>query len=117
MRYHIALADPLPAGAEPVNTALAGNREVLPPNEGPGGGPIPLSIRYPFWRMSWYDHQNFRDHQAEAFTSVLYSGKYDYEYQIRATTPGHYHVPPTKMEEMYSPETFGRTATEEVIVE
>lgn len=116
-RYHVALADPLPAGAEPVNTALAGNREVLPPNEGPGGGPIPLSIRYPFWRMSWYDHQNFRDHQAEAFTSVLYSGKYDYEYQIRATTPGHYHVPPTKMEEMYSPETFGRTATEEVIVE
>lgn len=115
-RYHIALADPLPAGTEPVNTALKGNRQIVPGKK--IGRPIPLDMCcFPFWRISWYNHQNFRDHQAEAFSSVLYSGEYKYEYQIRATTPGRYQVPPTKVEEMYSPETFGRTASEVVIVE
>lgn len=111
-RYHMALADPLPAGTEPVNKALKGSRDITP-GKGVDEGITPFW----WWRRTWYEHQNLRDHQAEAFTSVLYSGKYDYEYMTRATTPGHYHVPPTKAEEMYSPETFGRTASEEVIVE
>jgi uncharacterized protein YfaS (alpha-2-macroglobulin family) len=35
----------------------------------------------------------------------------------RATTPGNFVVPPTKAEEMCYPETFGRSATDMVIVE
>ena len=35
----------------------------------------------------------------------------------RATTPGDFVVPPTKAEEMYSPETFGRSAGDRLIVE
>jgi hypothetical protein len=34
----------------------------------------------------------------------------------RATTPGSFIVPPTKAEEMYQPETFGRSATDRVEV-
>jgi uncharacterized protein YfaS (alpha-2-macroglobulin family) len=35
----------------------------------------------------------------------------------RATPPGEFIVPPTKAEEMYAPETFGRGASDRVIVE
>jgi len=41
---------------------------------------------------------------------------YDYSYVARATTPGTYVVPPAKAEEMYSPEVFGRGATDRVVV-
>jgi uncharacterized protein YfaS (alpha-2-macroglobulin family) len=64
-----------------------------------------------------FEHQNLRDQQAEAFTSELYAGDYTYSYLMRATTPGEYIVPPTKVEEMYETETFGRAASERVIVE
>ncbi|MFC2055179.1 hypothetical protein ACFLV7_12935 [Chloroflexota bacterium] len=35
----------------------------------------------------------------------------------RATTPGNFVVPPAKAEEMYSPEVFGRSGSDWVIVE
>ena len=54
---------------------------------------------------------------AEAFTSLLWDGVYNYTYVARATTPGTFVVPPTKAEEMYSPEVFGRSASDWVIVE
>lgn len=92
---------------------------VLPPPPppmpyAPNFGELQLT---PWWTWSWYEHQNLRDSQAEAFTSLLNGGSYTYTYLIRATTPGDYIVPPCKAEEMYAPETFGRTATDHVIVE
>jgi uncharacterized protein YfaS (alpha-2-macroglobulin family) len=36
---------------------------------------------------------------------------------VRATTPGRFVAPPPKAEEMYSPEVFGRGASELVVVE
>ena len=44
-------------------------------------------------------------------------GVHTYTYLARATTPGIFVVPPTKAEEMYHPETFGRTGTARVVVE
>jgi hypothetical protein len=35
----------------------------------------------------------------------------------RATTPGTFVTPPTKAEEMYSPDVFGRSSSDVVIVE
>ena len=35
---------------------------------------------------------------------------YRYRYLARATTLGTFVVPPTQVEEMYTPEVFGRTA-------
>jgi uncharacterized protein YfaS (alpha-2-macroglobulin family) len=67
--------------------------------------------------MNWFEHQNFRDERAEAFTSLLWEGVYNYTYVTRATTPGKFVVPPAKAEEMYAPETFGRTGTDFVNVE
>ena len=72
---------------------------------------------YPsWWWRRWFEHQNLRDDRAEAFTSLLCAGTYDYTYVARATTPGTFVVPPTKAEEIYAPETFGRSASDTVVV-
>lgn len=111
-RYHVALVDPLPAGFEALNPALAVTGDI--PKD-------PESQANPYggwwWWGPWYEHQNLRDERAEAFTSLLWEGVYTYTYVARATTPGEFIVPPTKAEEMYSPEVFGRSGTERVVIE
>ena len=49
--------------------------------------------------------------------ALLRAGVHSYSYLARATTPGRFVVPPPKAEEMYFPETFGRGATDVVVVE
>lgn len=109
-RYHVALVDPLPAGLEAVNPALAVSSQQAP--EEPELAPMHFS-----WMGTWYEQQNLRDERVEAFTSVLPEGVYTYRYIAKATTPGSFIVPPTKAEEMYAPETFGRSASTKVVVE
>lgn len=110
-RYHVALVDPLPAGLEPLNPALAiteavqqRKQEAFPQTRGS------------WWRQNWFEHQNLRDERVEAFASILGEGVYSYSYVARATTPGEFVVPPAKAEEMYSPEVFGRTGSDRVII-
>jgi len=110
-RYHVALVDPLPAGLEIVNPDLA-----VSSNEGTGENPAEMSYGWWWWR-TWYEHQNFRDERAEAFTSLLWDGVYTYSYIVRATTPGTFVAPPAKAEEMYSPEVFGRSGSDWVVIE
>ncbi|HSJ91726.1 MAG TPA: hypothetical protein VK917_06635, partial [Ilumatobacter sp.] len=112
-RTSVALVDPLPAGLEPLNPALAVT-STTPPEEG-GDDPIPLDCCW-FWGWNWFEHQNLRDDRVEAFASYLPGGTYEYTYIARATTPGEFVVPPTKAEEMYAPEVFGRTASDRVVV-
>jgi len=111
-RYHVALVDPMPAGLEAMNPALAVT------------GPIPEDPKeqasrgaYWWWYGPWYEHQNLRDERVEAFASLLWEGVHTYSYVARATTPGNFVVPPPKAEEMYMPETFGRGGSDRVIVE
>lgn len=111
-RYHVALTDPLPAGFESLNSELQGtesvSRDINPQSSG----------RYGYWWWGhWWEHENLRDERAEAFTAYLWEGAYEYVYVCRATTPGQFIVPPAKAEEMYSPETFGRSGTDKVRVE
>jgi hypothetical protein len=111
-RYHVALVDPMPAGFEAMNPALAVT------------GPIPQDPKaqqskgaYWWWYGPWYEHQNMRDERVEAFASMLWEGVHTYEYVARATTPGNFVVPPPKAEEMYMPETFGRGGSDRLVVE
>ncbi len=111
-RYHVALVDPLPAGLEALNPALATTGD-LPAD------PEQASKRNPWWWWSrpWYEHQNMRDERVEAFSTLVWGGVHTYTYYARATTPGTFVVPPAKAEEMYAPETFGRSASDIVRVE
>jgi len=116
-RYHVALVDPMPAGFEALNPALAVTGEIpKDPDARVDGGRGGRRWSW-LWSRSWYEHQNLRDERAEAFTSLLYGGVYDYSYVATATTPGSFVVPPPKAEEMYAPETFGRGAQDRVIVQ
>jgi uncharacterized protein YfaS (alpha-2-macroglobulin family) len=111
-RYHVALVDPIPAGLEAMNPALATTGPIPEdPSEQQARGP------YWWWYGPWYEHQNLRDERVEAFASLLWEGVHEYSYVARATTPGKFVVPPPKAEEMYMPETFGRGGSDRVIVE
>ena len=99
-RHHVALVDSLPAGFEVLNTDLGGSAQV--------------QAKEPDlhdWWNRWYDHQNLRDERVEAYASYLSPGLHTYKYIAVATTPGDFVLPPSKAEEMYSPEVFGRTGT------
>ncbi len=114
-RYHVALVDPLPAGFEALNSSLGGTEAIpVDPN-----APKDRAGRHSWWRWSWrwYEHENMRDERVEAFASLLWDGVHEYVYVARATTLGHFVVPPTKAEEMYAPETFGRGKGDRVFVE
>jgi uncharacterized protein YfaS (alpha-2-macroglobulin family) len=124
-RYHVALVDPLPAGLEALNPALAttGTVPTGPADQvtvvgAPGwGGPGRPGGSWWWWTRTWYEHQNLRDERVEAFSSLLWEGEWSYAYVARATTPGRFVVPPPKAEEMYHPETFGRGPSDVVVVE
>lgn len=105
-RHHVALTDRLPAGFEALNPELRTS----------ASGPLERrSARNPsVWKPQWYEHQQLRADRAEAFSTELEPGIYRYEYTALATTPGTFVAPPAYAEEMYHPETFGRTATETV---
>lgn len=119
-RYHVALVDPLPAGLEALNPDLKTTGS-LPPDTGRTGvieeGSSSFGYGWWRWRGVWYEHENMRDERVEAFSSLLWQGVWNYSYVARATTPGQFVVPPAKAEEMYHPETFGRSSTDFVKVE
>lgn len=119
-RYHVALVDPMPAGLESLNAELKGTQGAPPPSadvsDDDEDGPSFSRGRRWWWWGPWYEHQNLRDERAEAFTSLLWEGVYTWTYFARATTPGEFVVPPAKAEEMYAPETFGRSASDKVVV-
>ena len=113
VRTHVGLIDPLPAGLEPLNPGLAVSQTIVP--EQPDDGDV-----IPFWRSwwgwNWFEHQNLGDDRVEAFASYLSGGSYEYTYVARATTPGTFVVPPTRAEQIYAPETFGRSASATVTI-
>ncbi len=109
-RTHVALIDPLPAGLEPVNPALATSQTTPPEDDGDV-----TPYRWTWW-WNWFEHQNLRDDRAEAFASIVSAGTYEYTYIARATTPGQFVVPPTRAEEIYAPEVFGRSSTAKVVI-
>ena len=106
-RRHVALVDWLPAGLEPVDSAPTGSSR----DELDG-----IAATRWWWRQTgeWVQHENLRDERVEVFASYLSRGVYSYSYIARATTPGEFVAMPARAEEMYHPDTFGRSATEVV---
>ncbi len=100
MRYQVALVDPLPAAFETVNEALATAERA------------DRVIGDSYW-----DFTNLRDNRSEAFVMHMAEGRHQFSYTVRATTPGTFVAAPAKAEEMYSPETFGRSSGQTVLVE
>jgi len=110
-RYYVALVDPIAAGLEPLNPSLANTATRSHANL------VSANQSSDYWSRNWFSHQNLRDERAEAFADQLWGGEFKYSYLARATTLGRFIVPPARAEEMYNPETFGRSASDIIIVE
>lgn len=110
-RRFVAIEEPLPAGLEAINLNFATNSPNLRRS---------LKDRAP-GAVSWYhrlafDHVEQHDDVVQIFADNLPVGIYEYTYLARATTYGEFIAPPAHVEEMYTPEVFGRTATQFISV-
>jgi len=100
---YVVLDDPLPAGFETVNPVFRTEseeqqRQMDQMEEGQN------SSRW--WRG--FNHNEIHDDRIILFADSLLPGIHTHRYLIRALSPGHFTAPGTKVEEMYSPEVFGR---------
>jgi uncharacterized protein YfaS (alpha-2-macroglobulin family) len=112
-RNYAVIDDPLPAGLEAVDSSLqtsaawtrvsgsAADDQPYPDQDEIAHGSAYLPSNY---------RRELRDDRALFFVDHLPAGVYHYRYLARATTVGRFVLPPTKAEEMYNPEVFGRTA-------
>jgi uncharacterized protein YfaS (alpha-2-macroglobulin family) len=101
----IVVNDPLPAGLEAVNpTFLTESEEQqrrMSQLESERQGPR-------WWRG--FNHIEMHDDRILLFADSLLPGIHTHRYLARALTPGFFQAPGTKIEEMYSPEVFGRSS-------
>lgn len=102
-RYYVVLEDPLPAGAEAVDTGLA-TTSLLAMSPG-----LHQEESRWWWWWNWYSRSELRDEKVVLFADYLSAGTYEYSYTFRATLPGDYHVIPALAKEFYFPEVFGRS--------
>jgi uncharacterized protein YfaS (alpha-2-macroglobulin family) len=104
-RQYVVIDDPLPAGFEAVDTSLltSSSRE-----RALDAGCLDCDGNPDSSRSSLV-RRELRDDRALFFLDEMGPGVHRYRYLARATTLGRFVVPPLRVEEMYSPENFGRT--------
>jgi uncharacterized protein YfaS (alpha-2-macroglobulin family) len=120
-REYVVVDDALPAGLEAIDPKLFTTADWLR-NAGFAddascascGGESASDDAAGF--MAPYDRNEVRDDRVLFFVDHLPAGLWHYRYLARATTLGHFVLPPTRVEEMYEPEVFGRTGARELTV-
>jgi len=109
---YVAVADPLPAGFEPVNTRFATSQQrATAPSYGGYYGSY-----YGYGYQYGWTHQEQRDDMVLGFADRMRAGTLTLEYLARATIPGSFTALPARAEAMYEPEVNGRTASQAVVV-
>ncbi len=106
--YYVVVEDPLPAGAEAIDTTLE-TTSLL--EQEPGlyrEADDEGWYNFYYWWWRWYSRSEMRDDKVVLFADYLPAGTYEYTYTFRATQPGEYQVIPTTANEFYFPEVFGR---------
>jgi uncharacterized protein YfaS (alpha-2-macroglobulin family) len=90
---HVMLEDPIPSGAEQLETV--GNLNLNYTNHG--------------W-SDWYSSREFRDRRTVFFID-RFDGDVTFQYAVRVQVPGEFVVAPARAELMYEPEINANTAT------
>lgn len=121
-RNFVVVDDPLPAGLEVINTSFdTESKQVLTMMTGETQGYSDYDDYYyedeyyddyyydDYYYYSWgtFDHWEIYDDKVLLFADALYAGEHTFSYLVRAMTYGIFTMPPTKAEEMYTPEVFG----------
>jgi uncharacterized protein YfaS (alpha-2-macroglobulin family) len=124
-RDYVVLDDPLPAGFEAVDTGLSTTASWLDVPGSAGDDPSCYDCEDgardrrahgTAFGWSWFRRET-RDDRVVFFVDHMPAGMYHYRYLARATTYGAFVLPPTQAEEMYTPETFGRTGAASIVVQ
>jgi uncharacterized protein YfaS (alpha-2-macroglobulin family) len=110
--YYVRITDPLPGGAEAVDTSLKTSQTV-----NPGGQTTqPFFGSASGWGWWWFGHTEIYDDRAAVFASYLPAGTYEYTYVIRPSIAGQFKVMPASVEQTYFPEVFGRSDGTEFVI-
>jgi alpha-2-macroglobulin len=109
LRHFVVIDDPLPAGFEAVDASLATTAPSLDLTQNPAATESASSG----FRSSWF-RRELRDDRVVFFIDEMPAGLYRYRYLARATSLGQFVVPPTRVEEMYQPEVFGRSGASSI---
>jgi hypothetical protein len=111
-REFVVLDDPLPAGFEAVDTTLLTSSLRQSEHDracGDCDGDPDSSVSSP-------PRRELRDDRTVFFVDHMGPGIHRYRYLARATSLGRFVLPPSRVEEMYVPETFGRTGADVIEV-
>ncbi|HKY36825.1 MAG TPA: Ig-like domain-containing protein [Polyangiaceae bacterium] len=122
-REYVVIDDPLPAGLEAIDPKLFTSADWLSMSgfgenrscEGCQAGDID-AVGYGAGDRPHFERSEVRDDRVLFFVDQLPAGLFHYRYLARATGIGRFVLPPTRAEEMYQPETFGRTGAAEVTI-
>lgn len=95
----VVVRDPIPAGGTHLGTGLDGSSNLL--DRVPKRNAPPTEIQD--WPTEYEErsHANF-----VSYAAYLPRGKYRLNYRIRLNSAGEFKLPPSRVEAMYSPETF-----------
>ncbi len=121
-RNYVVVEDAVPGGLEPVNRDLATASET-----DAGKDQAKLSkgsfcyqrddwMNYAFSRWSFY-HQELKHDAVRFYSDHLEAGNYYLSYVAQAISPGHFVIMPAHVEEMYSPDVFGKSEPDSLVVE
>jgi uncharacterized protein YfaS (alpha-2-macroglobulin family) len=114
-RRFVAVTDPLPAGFEAVESWFETTKSSLAAQNLQYGERSQTGWRRN-WGVGYFDHVERHDDRLQLFATSLSEGSHTFSYVVRATTAGAFRTAPTRVEEMYSPEIFGRGASTQVEV-
>jgi uncharacterized protein YfaS (alpha-2-macroglobulin family) len=107
-RERVVLDDPLPAGLEAldfdIDTTSKASRDASAKSIDPKATWLGTTFRTATPR------REVRDDRVVTYFDKIEPGMYRVSYLARASSIGSFVVPPTRIEAMYSPEVFGRTA-------
>ncbi len=124
-RDFVVVDDPLPAGFEAIDSHLSTTSSALDVGGSNDFSSCAdceaeeardeLAAGHTFFEG--YSQRELRDDRVLFFVDHMAAGMYHYRYLARATTLGKFVLPSTRVEEMYTPETFGRNGAGLVSVE
>lgn len=98
----VVLRDPVPAGASHLGTGLSGTSQVLERKQ--------LTQKQSNQNSTEYWPTEFEEKSQSdfiAYAGYLPRGTYKTNYRIRLNSSGELNLPPTRVEAMYSPESYG----------
>jgi uncharacterized protein YfaS (alpha-2-macroglobulin family) len=112
--HYVQLEDPLPAGAEAIDTGLATTSQLAASSElrtANDEGNSSFGTRHSSFRgwWNWYSRSELRDDRVALFATYLSKGSYEYSYTMRVTSAGQFNVIPAFVNQQYFPEVFGRS--------